>query len=225
MEDGDSIDVSPKLVGDIGEWGLYPENLSLGLAVLRGRSATAQDAAAILDTLHVVAFNPFVSQPDANIVTSAERLALMHHADEKHSGERDLKIELSFESLAELTGAETASALLKRFDAPVHRIVIRRVEASPEQHCISFHTDVSLRTMQVPLNDEKEYTGAKLVYLLPQGLQQPSRPAGSFTIHDNTIAHGVTQHTAGFAMAYSSFKSLQAPSRSQAADSTSQMWP
>jgi predicted 2-oxoglutarate/Fe(II)-dependent dioxygenase YbiX len=63
-------------------------------------------------------------------------------------------------------------------------------------------------SMQVALNDESEYEGGRLVYATDEGLLCPSRTAGSATLHDNTIAHGVSLHTRG--VRYSLFF-LQAP--------------
>ena len=52
-------------------------------------------------------------------------------------------------------------------------------------------------SMQVVLNDESEYDGGRLVFATDEGLVCPSRKAGSATLHDNTIAHGVSLHTRG----------------------------
>ncbi len=51
--------------------------------------------------------------------------------------------------------------------------------------------------MQVAVNDEREYEGGRLVFATDDGLVWPSRKAGSATVHDKTIAHGVTLHTRG----------------------------
>jgi predicted 2-oxoglutarate/Fe(II)-dependent dioxygenase YbiX len=51
--------------------------------------------------------------------------------------------------------------------------------------------------MQIPLNDESDYTGGRVTYVTDSGLVQPRRQAGSATVHDCTIAHGVTELTAG----------------------------
>ena len=75
------------------------------------------------------------------------------------------------------------------------KIVVRRCEE--HGRCIKFHTDRSLKTMQVPLNDETEYEGGRLVFATKDGLVYPPRPAGSATLHRNTIAHGVTTLTSG----------------------------
>ena len=61
-------------------------------------------------------------------------------------------------------------------------------------HCIPFHVDQSERTMQVPLNDPMEYEGGQLVFVMTNGsVLRPSRAAGTATIHDNGVVHGVSE--------------------------------
>lgn len=43
------------------------------------------------------------------------------------------------------------------------QIIIRRCQAHGK--LINFHTDVSLRTLQLSLNSDEEYEGGKLVYI------------------------------------------------------------
>ena len=71
-----------------------------------------------------------------------------------------------------------------------NKIIIRR--CSEHGKCIQFHTDHSLKTLQIPLNDEDEYKGGRLVYCVEDELFFPARPSGSATMHGNTVAHGVT---------------------------------
>jgi predicted 2-oxoglutarate/Fe(II)-dependent dioxygenase YbiX len=77
----------------------------------------------------------------------------------------------------------------------VDEIVLRRVHAATaadERH-IGFHSDASARTMQVVLNDGAEYAGGRLVFLSAAGaLVVAPRVAGSATVHDASIVHGVT---------------------------------
>lgn len=122
----------------------------------------------------------------------------MSLADSHHTlGQDDLKIDLSITELEGLVGAEAVASLAALFASRIDQIKIRRVEAGPSRHVINFHTDVSLRTMQITLNDEEEYEGGRVVYATKDGIQQPARPAGSVTIHDNTIPHGVTEMVRG----------------------------
>jgi len=51
--------------------------------------------------------------------------------------------------------------------------------------------------MQVALNGEDEYEGGRLVYLKDGEFQIPKRPAGSITIHENDIVHGVSKLVKG----------------------------
>ncbi len=46
--------------------------------------------------------------------------------------------------------------------------------------------------MQVSLNGDNEYIGGRLIYATQGKIIVPSRPAGSITIHDKTIVHGVS---------------------------------
>lgn len=85
--------------------------------------------------------------------------------------------------------------LCELFDDRVDTIKLRRVEA--HGRCINFHLDHSRRTMQVALNDDKEYAGGRLTYITSKGMQIPRRSMGCATIHDNTIVHGVTRMESG----------------------------
>ncbi|KAJ1467630.1 hypothetical protein T484DRAFT_1986037 [Baffinella frigidus] len=58
-------------------------------------------------------------------------------------------------------------------------------------------SDAGLDTLKVALNDEEDCSGGRLVFATDEGLLVPSRTAGSATLHDNTIAHGVSLHTRG----------------------------
>jgi predicted 2-oxoglutarate/Fe(II)-dependent dioxygenase YbiX len=51
--------------------------------------------------------------------------------------------------------------------------------------------------MQIPLNNDTDYIGGRLVYATDNGFVIPSRPAGSATIHTNQIVHGVSTLTIG----------------------------
>jgi predicted 2-oxoglutarate/Fe(II)-dependent dioxygenase YbiX len=78
---------------------------------------------------------------------------------------------------------------------------VRRVEAAERRAVVKFHTDDAVGTaltMQVPLNGDDEYEGGRLVFATPHdGLVWPRRPAGSVTIHDGTIPHGVSEMVRG----------------------------
>ena len=117
----------------------------------------------------------------------------MRHLDERCAdGTSDLKVTLpSTDGLSKLIGPDVVATLAARFPivAECSEVKLRR---SAVGECINFHTDHSLRTMQIPLNGDGDYEGGRLVYATKSGLEFPSRPAGSATTHNNRIAHGVT---------------------------------
>ena len=112
----------------------------------------------------------------------------------------DLKLTLREEELRTLIGDVPVEDLkaLPGFPSDFTSIRLRRCEAAG--HCINFHLDHSLRTMQVALNDDSEYTGGALVFANQAGLHRPARPAGSATIHAAGILHGVTELVQGDAL-------------------------
>ena len=102
---------------------------------------------------------------------------------------KDFKIYLKKQELAQLVGIESVEELERIFVSKYDEIVIRRCEAHGK--FINFHTDVALKTMQVALNDD--YKGGKLLFISEGGkLVEPERQAGTVTIHQNDIVHGVT---------------------------------
>ena len=99
-----------------------------------------------------------------------------------------------------LVGEESVKRLAALFAEPFNQIKLRRTEATEggAGQCIGFHLDFSERTMQVPLNSVEEYTGGRLVFVTREGgLEYTSRRAGSATIHDNGVVHGVTEMRRG----------------------------
>jgi len=122
--------------------------------------------------------------------------------DEGSAKKEDFQITIEEEELSTLIGEQTTRKLITFFKGPFTEIKLRRVNSHGK--CINFHLDMSLRTMQVPLNSDQEYDGGRLVYLTEDHqaertgkVEIPSRPAGSWTIHDNTIVHGVTTLASG----------------------------
>ena len=51
--------------------------------------------------------------------------------------------------------------------------------------------------MQVALNGDDEYEGGRLVFASQGKLHAPSRSAGTVSIHENDIVHGVSQLHSG----------------------------
>ena len=102
--------------------------------------------------------------------------------------------------MAELSrhiGATSALALSSLMHDVFDTIILRRCQ--PEGMCIGFHLDVTeKKVMQVALNDDDEYLGGRLMFLSGDGmLLVPKRVAGSYTIHNTFVVHGVSEHTSG----------------------------
>ena len=146
---------------------------------------------------------------EEQLLGAAERRILIDTLDAAHANDHakpaDFKLELSRAQLEDLVGRSAVARLAARFEEgwdgasepPFNGIKLRRTEAV-RGRCIDFHRDVSLRTMQLPLNDESEYQGGRLVYAHADGrLSVPTRAPGSATIHDREIVHGVTEMVAG----------------------------
>ena len=83
----------------------------------------------------------------------------------------DLKINLTRTDLVALIGTEAVFELEKTFGQRYDEILIRRCQAHGK--FINFHTDVSLRTMQVALNGDDEYQGGNLVFATQGKLHAP----------------------------------------------------
>ena len=109
----------------------------------------------------------------------------------------DLKIDIDMHILETLIGKNTVKKMCQLFPGSIDKIIIRRCAA--HKQWIKFHYDhFTSITMQVPLNDESEYVGGKLVFVNGNcKISVPSRPAGSYTIHDDTILHGVSRLDSG----------------------------
>ena len=109
---------------------------------------------------------------DASNTLSKEKLEILRaFADRTYNqlpdvvkaANEDLKIGLTKSELADLVGIEAVTELEHIFVETYDEILIRRCEAHGK--FINFHTDVSLKTMQVALNGDNEYSGGRLVYV------------------------------------------------------------
>jgi serine/threonine protein kinase len=125
----------------------------------------------------------------------------------------DLKLPLSLAELAGLIGQNSADRLAALVRGDFDKILLRRCSATKERLCIGFHLDVSQQVLQVALNDDSEYSGGRLMFLtgnkgerIGEGegegegggrLVVPKRSAGSFTIHNCHVVHGVSELRAG----------------------------
>ena len=192
MEDGDRIDMMLVQRGDIGTWGDHVD--APGTALLVAGRATAAESRALMKTLGATT-DAFESHADAKLLDATACAALVAYADARQTGESDLKLDLTREDLAACVGAAALDRLLAFVPFDNASIKLRRVE--PAEKLINFHTDVTPRTVQIPLVDDTAYAGGRLVFATREGLVAPPRPAGSATIHTNRVAHGVTPHTRG----------------------------
>ena len=117
----------------------------------------------------------------------------------------------AFEKLDELVGKSGISAALLNLhtrhtshtrlestESPRSKIVLRRTQG-PLEGCIAFHIDSGRDcTVQLTLNDDSEYKGGRLCFYSPEaGMQIPSRPAGTLTVHSGAALHGVTRLASG----------------------------
>ena len=199
MEDEDEIDAIDALLlqpGDIGTWGSHRG--TVGIQYLEEPSCAVLQSPAAADAI-TRALGRCTS---AGFVLTGPLVPhwacdkLKQFADSNAIfGVLDLKLSLSRAQLMELVGSSVFDRLCTAFGGPFDAIKVRRAE--PTGACINFHLDVNHRTMQVALTDECIYEGGRLVFATCHGIEVPARPAGSATIHDNRVAHGVTTHLSG----------------------------
>ena len=195
--------------GGMASFGAHTD--TVGIQFLQSKaaalSASSADAAALISALRGSTSAPPQSLPDVMLLGLSARLSLMQHID-KHrlstgKSNPDLVLALSLAELEVMVGGSTVQQLVERFGTRPTTIRLRRVEATGDAaSCVAFHTDytnalVSLRTMQIPLNEPTEYDGGELVWAVEDGLEVPSRAAGSATLHSAGVVHGVTAMTRG----------------------------
>ncbi len=106
-----------------------------------------------------------------------------------------MKIKISRNKLRLLIGEQPLNELETLFEDRYDEIIIRRCQ--PHGKFINFHTDVSLKTLQLALNGPDEYLGGQLVYLSNGSIHVPDRQSGTVTIHNNEIVHGVSVMMSG----------------------------
>lgn len=140
------------------------------------------------------------SFPDHELVDQAGRANLMRLVDAHITNETsktvDLRVPITEDQLVEAVGADASSRMFKIFGGHPNAIRLRRVEASKGES-VAFHTDYSLKTMQIPLNSDTEYDGGRLVWVQGGRFEVPPRHAGSATIHTCGVVHAVTPMTSG----------------------------
>ena len=136
----------------------------------------------------------FASFPAAGLLSPAQRAALCSELDlgaRAADGVLDYKKPLTRREASSRLGAKvygSLEALFSSHGGRVDKIVLRRSAALGQ--CIKFHTDVDHKTFQLCLNDD--FDGGDLVFAADDKFVKPRRPAGSFTVHDDRVAHGVS---------------------------------
>ena len=178
---------------DIGTFGTHEESLGVNYlnSTLIGDIASStkliqnSNASTNSDFIHL----------EHELLDISEREILIQFTESYHDGSSDFRLKISIETLEQLIGNARSSELTELMNYEYSDIILRRVEN--QEQLINFHTDHSMLTMQVVLNDKSQYEGCDLVFVTSAGFQKPKRNAGSATIHDNTILHGVTKMVSG----------------------------
>jgi hypothetical protein len=136
------------------------------------------------------------SQPDRVLLAPEQRRVLTSLLDDLHaaaaSKNPDVRATLTARRLKALLGAEAVRDLAAAFgECHVYdTFKLRRVEALGSAGlCVPFHTDYSMRTLHVALNDESEYTGGRLVFATgsPPWCQAFGIPSSSATPKDTRL--------------------------------------
>lgn len=166
--------------------------------------ATAADAAALLaefsraskDGEPIFGKEPIFSQEQCECL-----IGMIPAAGE----DCDLKVPLTADELIDAVGREAYLRLMQAF-APAEGSKVSfwlRVVTATGQ-CINMHTDHAQKTMQVFLNDECKYEGARTVFVTGgKGfLQAPSRAPGNYSIHEWDVLHGVTLMVSGIRISF-----------------------
>mmetsp|Transcript_28423 Transcript_28423/g.56884 ORF Transcript_28423/g.56884 Transcript_28423/m.56884 type:complete len:172 (+) Transcript_28423:483-998(+) len=129
----------------------------------------------------------------------------MHARDDSTGALVDAKIVFEGERrrtlLGKLVGEQTVTELLGLCGSSGqgHKIVLRRTQG-PLDGCIAFHPDgaYATQTAQITLNGDDEYEGGRLCFYSPDvGLQIPTRPSGTVTVHHRKQMHGATRLISG----------------------------
>lgn len=164
------------------------------------QAASAEDVAALVFELGGCLDEVPKSFPDRELLDQAGRANLMRLVDEHNTNDNsktvDLRVPITEDQLIEAVGVDACSRIFTIFGGHPNAIRLRRVEASKGES-VAFHTDYSLKTMQIPLNSDTEYDGGRLVWVQDGRFEVPPRHAGSATIHTCGVVHAVTPMTSG----------------------------
>ena len=193
--------------GQLLDIGVFDENhsKSYGREILKSGvlKAVTEEVNTVINKLKGNHQAKFDLIPSLKNLSQDKLMKLRAIADTKYeraisNGEKeldDLKIDLTREELVVHVGSIAVEELESTFGQKYDEILIRRCQAHGK--FINFHTDFSLRTMQVALNSDCEYSGGNLVYAIDGNLVAPKRPAGTVSIHQNDIVHGVSLLNSG----------------------------
>ncbi len=164
------------------------------------QAVPAKDVAALVSELGGSLDEVPKSFPDQELLDQAGRANLMRlvdtHSTNENSKTMDLRVPITEDQLIKAVGAEATSRIFKIFGGEPNAIRLRKVEASKGES-VAFHTDYSLKTMQIPLNCDTEYDGGRLVWVKNGRFEVPTRHAGSATIHTCGVVHAVTPMNSG----------------------------
>eukprot|EP01048_Picozoa_sp_COSAG05_P014939 COSAG05_NODE_1743_length_4159_cov_3.035961_2_plen_718_part_00 len=184
-DDDDDDDDGPDMGGcvaapvpatfDIHLGTLGSEFLQSEAAVL---SASRTDAISLVKMLGGSLTPPPQSFSDHELLDETARGALLQLVDEHYyqikgtgtsADSLDVRLTLSMSRLVMMVGEEAVNRLLAFFGSTQPTALrLRRVEATAGEF-VAWHTDFSLRTMQIALNDESEYEGGRLVWATETG--------------------------------------------------------
>ena len=210
LEDGDQLEAMLEQRGDIGTFGDHAG--SPGLAFLQPGAKLDDAPAAVVREIAARCrlggsegdAPYFASFQAAGLLSAAQRAALRSELDlgaRAADGALDFKKPLTRREASSRLGAKvygSLEALFRSHGGRVDKIVLRRSAALGQ--CIKFHTDVDHKTFQLCLNDD--FDGGDLVFAADDKFVKPRRPAGSYTVHNDRVAHGVStlEHGARYAL-------------------------
>lgn len=212
----DRIDVAHRLTGDIGFFGTHANSPGIDLlnaagnALLEYTKVKSDSIREIVlqvraENLLATYLDPYFYFSENNRVLDSQAcFALRNLLDDRWSkgndnGVADFKLDIQFNELCNCIGTNATNRLSEIVHADFDKIILRR--CVPEGLCIKFHLDESQQVMQVVLNGDEEYEGARLVFATDDDggglLHVPRRPEGSYTVHNHSVVHGVSKHEAG----------------------------
>ena len=141
--------------------------------------------------------------PPGTVVSGDVVTTLRRYVEDQYTSalmpDQDFKVYMTIGELTAMIGAEPVKNLMGCFGPRMPRVedvtvVLRRCRT--HHQLIHFHTDSSLRTLQLQLNSGHglDYSGGEVLFVHSAiGALSPQRVAGTVTVHDNTALHGVTE--------------------------------